>query len=41
MPAADTLYDSLAVEYKTDCKAIHTGKAFVETVSVDTAGKVG
>lgn len=31
----------LAVEYKTDYKAAHTGNAFVETVSVDTAGKAG
>ena len=29
------------VEYKTDYKAAHTGNAFVETVSVDTAGKAG
>ena len=31
----------LAVEYKTDYKAAQTGNAFVETVSVDTAGKPG
>jgi hypothetical protein len=31
----------LAVEYKTDYKAAHTGNAFVETVSVDTVGKAG
>jgi len=31
----------LTVEYKTDYKAAHTGNAFVETVSVDTAGKAG
>jgi len=31
----------LAVEYKIDYKAAHTGNAFVETVSVDTAGKAG
>jgi hypothetical protein len=31
----------LAIEYKTDYKAAHTGNAFVETVSVDTAGKAG
>jgi len=31
----------LAVEYKTDYKAAHTGNAFVETVSVDAAGKAG
>ena len=29
------------VEYKTDYKAAETGNAFVETVSVDTAGKTG
>jgi hypothetical protein len=29
------------VEYKTDYKAAETGNAFVETVSVDTAGKAG
>jgi hypothetical protein len=29
------------VEYKTDYKAVETGNAFVETVSVDTAGKAG
>jgi hypothetical protein len=29
----------LAVEYKTDYKASETGNAFVETVSVDAAGK--
>ena len=29
------------VEYKTDYKAAQTGNAFVETVSVDTAGKAG
>jgi hypothetical protein len=31
----------LAIEYKTDYRAAQTGNAFVETVSVDTAGKVG
>ena len=31
----------LAVEYKTDYKAAHTGNAFVETISVDTVGKAG
>ncbi len=31
----------LAVEYKTDHKAFQTGNAFIETVSVDTAGKAG
>jgi hypothetical protein len=31
----------LAVEYKTNYKAAYTGKAFVETVSVDTAGRAG
>jgi len=31
----------LAVEYKTDYKAAHTGNAFVETVSVDATGKAG
>ena len=31
----------LAVEYKTDYKAARTGNAFIETVSVDTAGKAG
>jgi hypothetical protein len=29
------------VEYKTDSRAASTGNAFVETVSVDTAGKAG
>jgi hypothetical protein len=29
------------VEYKTDYKAAETGNAFVETVSVDTAGRAG
>lgn len=29
------------VEYKTDTRASQTGNAFVETVSVDTAGKRG
>lgn len=33
--------ERLAVEYKTDYKAARTGNAFVETVSVDTAGKTG
>ena len=31
----------LSVEYKTDYRAAQTGNAFVETVSVDTAGKAG
>jgi hypothetical protein len=31
----------LAIEYKTDYKAARTGNAFVETISVDTAGKAG
>ncbi len=31
----------LTVEYKTDYKAAQTGNAFVETISVDTAGKAG
>jgi hypothetical protein len=31
----------LSVEYKTDYKATQTGNAFVETVSVDAAGKAG
>ena len=31
----------LAVEYKTDYKAARTGNAFVETISVDTAGRAG
>lgn len=31
----------LAVEYKTDYKADRTGNAFIETISVDTAGKAG
>lgn len=31
----------LAVEYKTDYRASETGNAFVETISVDTAGKAG
>ncbi len=31
----------LAVEYKTDYRAVETGNAFVETISVDTAGKAG
>jgi len=30
-----------AVEYKTDYKAAEPGNAFIETVSVDTAGKSG
>lgn len=29
------------VEYKADSKAAETGNAFVETISVDTAGKSG
>jgi len=31
----------MRVEYKTDQTATRTGNAFVETVSVDTAGKMG
>ncbi len=31
----------LTIEYKTDWTAARTGKAFVETVSVDTANKPG
>lgn len=31
----------MKVEYKTDHVAARTGNAFVETVSVDTAGKMG
>jgi hypothetical protein len=31
----------IAVEYKSDSTAARTGNAFVETVSVDTAGKPG
>lgn len=31
----------LAIEYKTDMTAARTGNAFVETTSVDTAGKPG
>jgi hypothetical protein len=32
---------TFSVEYKTDYRAAETGNAFIETVSVDSAGKVG
>ena len=40
IPQSDT-GQRFRVEYKTDYKAAETGNAFVETVSVDTAGKAG
>lgn len=33
--------DTFKVEYKTDSRAAETGNAFVETISVDTAHKLG
>jgi hypothetical protein len=36
-----TSHNDFTVEYKTDHTAARTGNAFIETVSVDTAGKAG
>lgn len=38
---ADRDGNQFAMEYKADWRAAETGNAFIETVSVDTAGKPG